>query len=66
MKRYYDFSLEELYGLSLYQWTSYMDEIIETQKMLSGSGGKGKTDKTTTEDLMKMANETGIKTPTKY
>jgi len=66
MKRYYDFSLEELYGLSLYQWTSYMDEIIETQKMLSGSGGKGKTDKTTTEDLMKMANKKGIKTPKNY
>ena len=66
MKRYYDFSLEELYGLSLYQWTSYMDEIIETQKMLSGSGGKGKADKTTTEELMKMANKKGIKTPKNY
>ena len=66
MKRYYDFSLDELYGLSLYQWTSYMDEIIETQKMLSGSGGKGKGNTESTEDLMKMANEKGIKTPTKY
>ena len=67
MKRYYDFSLEELYGLSLYQWTSYMDEIIEVEKMLSGGGGKGKQkDTTTTEDLMKMANKKGIKTPTKY
>ena len=66
MKRYYDFSLEELYGLSLYQWTSYMDEIIEVEKMLSGGGGKGKADKTTTEELMKMAEKKGIKTPTKY
>ena len=68
MKKYYDFSLEELYGLSLYQWTSYMDEIIGTEKMLSGSGEKekGKTDKTTTEELMKMAEKKGIKTPTNY
>jgi len=67
MKRYYDFSLEELYGLSLYQWTSYMDEIIGTEKMLSGGGGKGKQkDTTTTEELMKMAEKKGIKTPTKY
>jgi hypothetical protein len=66
MKRYYDFSLDELYGLSLYQWTSYMDEIIGVEKMLSGSGGKEKTDKTTTEDLMKMAEKKGIKTPKNY
>ena len=67
MKRYYDFSLDELYGLSLYQWTSYMDEIVEVEKMLSGgSSGKGKSSVESTEDLMKMANKKGIKTPKNY
>ena len=67
MKRYYDFSLDELYGLSLYQWNSYMDEIPETMKMLSGgNSGKGKSNTESTEDLMKRAKKAGIKTPTNY
>jgi len=54
--------------MSLYQFTSYLGEIIEVEKMLSGGGGKGKgkTDKTTTEELIKGAKKLGIKTPTKY
>jgi hypothetical protein len=53
--------------MSIYQFSSYLGEIPEVEKMLSGSGGKEKQkDTTTTEDLMKMANKKGIKTPTKY
>jgi hypothetical protein len=67
MKRYYDFSLDELYNLSPYQWNSYMGEIPETMKMLSGgSGEKGKSNTESTEELMKRAKKAGIKTPTNY
>ena len=65
MKRYYGFSLNELYNLSLYQWNSYMDEIPKTMEYLSGGDSKQK-DTTTTEDLMRMAKKKGIKTPTKF
>ena len=66
MSRYYGFTINEIGDMSLYQFSSYLGEIIEVEKMLSGSGGKGKTDKTTTEELMKMAEKVGIKTPSKY
>ena len=49
--------------MTIYQFNSYMNNITEVEKMLSG--GKQK-DTTTTEDLMKAAQKKGIKTPTKY
>ena len=65
MKRYYNFSLDELGGMSRYQFDSYMDEIPETMKMLSG--GESKSGKSTsTDDLIDMAKKKGIKIPTKY
>jgi len=66
MSRYYGFTINEIGDMSIYQFSSYLGEIPEVEKMLSGNSGKGKTDKTSTEDLMKMANKKGIKTPTKY
>jgi len=67
MSRYYGFTINEIGDMSIYQFNSYLGEIPEVEKMLSGSGGKEKQkDTTTTEDLMKMANKKGIKTPTKY
>ena len=51
--------------MSRYQFDSYLDEIPETMKMLSGGKPtQGKT--TTTADLIKMAKKKGVKTPTKY
>jgi len=69
MSRYYPgFTIDKIGSMSIYQFNSYLGEIVEVEKMLSGSGekGKGKTDKTTTEELMKMAEKVGIKTPSKY
>ena len=63
MKRYYGFSLDELYNLSLYQWNSFMDEIPETMKYLSG--GKSKSEESI-KDLVNMAKNKGLKIPTKY
>ena len=65
MKRYYDFSLDELYNLSPYQWNSFMDEIPETMKMLSGGESKS-GESTSTEDLIDMAKKKGVKPPKKY
>ena len=67
MSRYYGFNINEIGGMSLYQFNYYLGEIVEVEKMLSGSGEKGKQkDKTTTEELMKQAEKVGIKTPSKY
>ena len=66
MSRYYGFTINEIGDISIYQFNSYLGEIPEIEKMLSGGGGKGKADKTTTEELMKMANKKGIKTPKNY
>lgn len=49
--------------MSLYQFNSFMDEIPETMKYLSGGQQK---DTTTTEELIKMAKKKGLKTPKKY
>jgi len=51
--------------MSLYQFSSYLDEISELEKMFSGGGSKQKNT-TTTEDLINMAKKKGIKTPKKY
>uniref|UniRef100_A0A6M3XK73 Uncharacterized protein n=1 Tax=viral metagenome TaxID=1070528 RepID=A0A6M3XK73_9ZZZZ len=51
--------------MSLYQFSSYLDEIPELEKMFSGGKSKQK-DTTTTEDLINMAKKKGIKTPKKY
>jgi len=68
MSRYYPgFTIDKIGDMSLYQFNSYLGEIVEVEKMLSGSGEKGKQkDKTTTEELMKQAEKVGIKTPSKY
>ena len=68
MSRYYGFTINEIGDMSIYQFNSYMGEIVEVEKMLSGSGEKekGKTDTTTTEELIKGAKKLGIKTPTNY
>jgi len=51
--------------MSFYQFNSYLDEIPEIIKMLSG--GKPKSgESTSTEDLINMAKKKGVKTPTKY
>jgi len=66
MSRYYGFTINQIGDMSLYQFNSYLGEIVEVEKMLSGGSGKGKGSVESTEDLMKMANKKGIKTPTKY
>ena len=68
MSRYYPgFTIDKIGSMSIYQFNSYLGEIVEVEKMLSGSGEKGKQkDKTTTEELMKQAEKVGIKTPSKY
>lgn len=65
MKRYYGFSLKELGDLSRYQFDSFMDEIPETMKYLSGSKPKSE-ESTSTKDLIDMAKKKGVKIPTKY
>lgn len=65
MKRYYSFSLDELGDMSLYQFVSYLDEIPETMKMLSGDK-LTQEESTDIEDLISMAKSKGIKIPTKY
>lgn len=51
--------------MSIYQFTSYMDEIPEIEKIFSG--GKPKQEgSTSTEDLIDMAKKKGVKIPTKY
>lgn len=51
--------------MSLYQFSSYLDEIPEIEKIFSG--GKPKQgESTSTEDLINMAKKKGVKIPTKY
>ena len=66
MSRYYGFTINEIGDMSIYQFNSYMGEIVEVEKMLSGGGGKGKGNTESTEDLMKRAKKAGIKTPGNY
>jgi len=51
--------------MSLYQFNSYMSDISEIEKIFSGGQAKQKNT-TTTEDLMKLAEKRGIKTPKKF
>jgi len=66
MSRYYGFTINEIGDMSIYQFNSYLGEIVEVEKMLSGNSGKGKSNTESTEDLMKRAKKAGIKIPTKY
>lgn len=51
--------------MSLYQFSSYLEEIPEIEKMFSGSESS-KNESISTEDLIKTAQKKGLKTPTKY
>ena len=51
--------------MSLYQFNSYLDEIPEIEKIFSGSK-TSKKETITTEELIKMAEQKGIKTPKKF
>ena len=51
--------------MSFYQFSSYLDEIPELEKMFSGSKPK-QGESTSTDDLIDMAKNKGIKTPKKY
>jgi len=51
--------------MSPYQFSSYLDEIPEIEKMFSG-GESTRKESISTEDLIKMAKKKGIRTPKKY
>ena len=51
--------------MSLYQFSSYLDEISELEKMFSGGKPK-KGESTDIEDLIDMAKKKGIKIPKKF
>uniref|UniRef100_A0A6H1ZS83 Uncharacterized protein n=1 Tax=viral metagenome TaxID=1070528 RepID=A0A6H1ZS83_9ZZZZ len=51
--------------MSLYQFSSYMDEISNIEKMFSG-GGSTKEKPISTEELIKGARQKGLKVPKHY
>ena len=65
ISRYYGFSIDEIGGMSIYQFQSYLNNIPEIEKMFSGSEST-KSVSTNTEDLIRMAEKKGIKIPKKY
>jgi len=51
--------------MSLYQFSSYLNDIPEIEKIFSG-GEPTQGESTNTEDLINMARKKGIKTPKEY
>ena len=65
MSRYYGFSVGEIGDMSVYQFSSYLDDITEIEELFSG-GKTTQKKSVSTEELINRARQKGLKVPKYY